>query len=165
MKITAVPLRRTAGILLVECVTYIAVFAILTSVGLAAFYLCWNQSKAVVYTTEDISAALRAGERWRADIRAATGTISMEARGDDQTVQVPQNGKVIIYRFAGGEVRREASVSQSSQVMLNKVKTSRMSAESRGGVTGYCWELQLAERRPETQLPLLFTFEAARGKP
>lgn len=165
MRITIPQSRRPAGILLIECLVYIAVFAILTSVGFAAFYLCWDQSKAVVYATEDIGAALRAGERWRADIRAATGTISMKQHADGQTVQIPEKGKVVIYRFETGEVRRETSASQNSELILSKVQSSRIGSVSGNGVAGYRWELQLAERRPETQLPLLFTFEAAENKP
>jgi len=45
------------------------------------------------------------------------------------------------------------------------VLTSQMSVEPHDGATGCRWELQLVQRRPETQLPLLFTFEAARSKP
>jgi hypothetical protein len=49
--------------------------------------------------------------------------------------------------------------------MFAKVKTSQMKMDPRGGVTAWCWELELTQRRPETQLPLLFTFEAAQMKP
>ena len=62
--------RRAAGILLVECLVYIAVFAILLGGGMAAFYFCWDHSRALIYATNDIESALRAGERWRADVRA-----------------------------------------------------------------------------------------------
>jgi len=46
-----------------------------------------------------------------------------------------------------------------------KVNASRMSSEMRGGVAAWRWELELAPRRPEMRLPLLFTFEAAQTKP
>jgi hypothetical protein len=50
-------------------------------------------------------------------------------------------------------------------LLFANVTASQMSAEARGGVTAWRWELQLPLRRPETQFPLLFTFEAAQMKP
>jgi Tfp pilus assembly protein PilE len=157
--------RRAAGIMLVECITYIAVFAILTGIGFAAFYLCWNHSKALIGATDDISSALRAGERWRADVRGATGKISIENTAAGEVVRIPEPEKEITYRFESGEVRREISTLKNSQLLLQKVRTSQMQEEPRDGVAAWRWELVLNERRPETQLPLLFTFEAAQTKP
>lgn len=165
MKIIFQKSRRAAGILLIECVVYIAVFAILTGIGTAAFYLCWNQSKAVVYATDDIGAALRAGERWRAEIRNATGPISVEKTASGEELRIPSPNKTIVYRFESGEVRRESPASQQSELLLAKVNSSQMNKDMRNGVTAWRWELNLLVRRPETQLPLLFTFESVQTKP
>ena len=165
MKITINNSRRTAGILLTECLVYIVVFAILTGIASTAFYLCWDQSKALVYATDDIGAALRAGEHWRADVRNVTGKISVESTANGEQVRLPQNGRTIVYRFEAGEVRREIFNAQHSDPVLANVKTSKMSTEMRDGVSTCRWELELATRRSETQLPLLFTFEAAQAKP
>ena len=59
--------RACAGILLVECLVYLGVFAVLIGIGYGTFYMCWDYSKALCYATDDIASALRAGERWRAD--------------------------------------------------------------------------------------------------
>lgn len=157
--------RRAAGIMLIECLVYLAVFAVLTGVGMATFYFCWDHTRAVIFATEDISSALRAGERWRADVRGATGKISAETTPAGEVVRMPEPGREIIYRFESGEVRREVPASKNSQVLLRKVKSSQMRAEARDPVSAWRWELELAERRQETQLPLLFTFEAAQTKP
>jgi Tfp pilus assembly protein FimT len=157
--------RTAAGVLLIECITYIAVFAILTSIGFAAFYLCWDNAKAVVRETDDVTAALWAGERWRADVRGATGPISLEAAAAGQVVRIPGPGRAIIYRFADGQLHREIPAAQASQNLLTNVRLSRMSTESRDGVTAWRWELQLAERNSAMSIPLLFTFEAAQAKP
>jgi hypothetical protein len=156
---------RLAGIMLVECVTYIAIFAILMGIGMAAFYLVWDQSKAMIYATDDIGAALRAGERWRADVRNATGKILVEQSATNEMVRIPGPEKEIIYRFESGEVRREIPARQISEVVLPKVNGSQMTGEIRGGVTAWRWELDVFVRRPETHLPLLFTFQAAQTKP
>jgi len=165
MKLIFQKARRKSGIMLIECLVYIAVFAILTGIGTAAFYLCWNQSKAVVYATDDIGAALRNGERWRADVRGATGPISVEQTASGEKLQIPQRDKTIVYRFESGEVRRENPATQQSELLSLKVNSSQMNKDSRDGVTAWRWELNVAVRRPETQLPLLFTFEAVQPKP
>src|ERR1035437_3250225 len=158
-------MRRAAGIMLTECLVYLAVFAILSSIGMAAFYFCWDHTKAVIFATEDVSSALRAGERWRADVRGATGKISVETTATGELVRIPETEKEIVYRFESGEVRREIPASKNSQLLLPKVKTSQMTADARGTVSAWRWELELTPRRKETQLLLLFTFAAAQTKP
>jgi hypothetical protein len=162
--------RRCAGILLVECLVYIAVFAILVGGGTAAFYFFWDHSKALIYETNDIESALRAGEGWRADVRAATGKISAETTAAGEVVRIPETGGEIIYRFESGELRREVPAKNDSRRLLPKVKTSRIEADRieadvRGGVTGWRWELELVQHRKEMNLPLRFTFEAVQPKP
>jgi Tfp pilus assembly protein FimT len=157
--------RNSAGILLVECMVYIAVFAILLGGATTVFYFCWDHSKAMLYATDDISSALRAGERWRADVRAATGKISVETTADGEAVKIPAGKTEILYLFKSGEVRRQIAPENFSQLLLAKVKTSQMKMDARDNATAWRWELELAERRTETHLPLVFTFEAAQMKP
>ena len=156
--------RRTTGILLIECLVYISVFAILTGIGMAAFYLCWDDTKAVIYATDDIHAALNAGELWRADVRAAAGNITVVQAAGGELMRM-RGRKEIDYRFAGGQVHREIPASHISQLLLATVKSSQMTKDGRAGVAAWRWELDLVVRRPETHLPLLFTFEAAQTKP
>ena len=157
--------RWQAGILLVECLVYIAVFAILLGIGMTAFYFCWDHSRALLYATNDIESALRAGERWRADVRAATGNISVETTAAGEVVKIPEGGTEIFYRFDAGEIHRQTSASEFSELLLPKVKASQMQPDTRGETRAWRWELELAQRRRETQLPLLFTFEAAQTQP
>src|SRR6267378_4008242 len=165
-KCGALPRRRyAAGVLLTECLVYIAVFAILLGIGTAAFYFCWDHSKALVVATDDIAAAVRAGERWRADVRGATGKISVATTAAGEVVRIPKADKEIVYRFESGEVRREISNTGNSWLLLPKVKTSGMKLDARGGVTAWRWELELTQRRQEMHLPLLFTFEAVQLNP
>jgi hypothetical protein len=157
--------RRCAGILLVECLVYIAVFAILVGGGTVVFYFFWDHSKALIYATNDIEAALRAGEGWRADVRAATGKISAETTAAGEVVRIPETGREIIYRFESGELRREIPAINDSRLLLPKVKTSRMETDVRGDVNGWRWELELVQRRKEMSLPLRFAFEAVQPIP
>jgi Tfp pilus assembly protein PilE len=157
--------RRQAGILLVECMVYIVVFAILLGIGMGVFYFCWDHSKALIYATDDIASALHAGERWRADVRGATGKITVETTANGEVAMIPEGTKEILYRFNAGEVRREIAVPGFSELLLPKVKSSQMKMDARGEVTAWRWELELMQGRKGTQLPLLFTFEAAPTQP
>jgi len=157
--------HRLAGIMLIECLAYIAVFAILLGGATTVFYFCWDHTQAVIFSADDITSALRAGERWRADVRSATGSISVTATVAGEAVQIPEGEKEIIYRFESGEVRRQTTSSEYSELLLPKVKTSQMKMDARGEVRAWRWELELAQRRKETNLPLRFTFEAAQIKP
>ncbi len=159
------PVRRQAGILLMECLVYIAVFALLTGIGTAAFYFCWDHTRAVVFTAGEINSALQAGERWRADVRSATGSISVEPTATGETVRIPKAKGEIRYRFENGELRRESTAPKTSWLVLPKVQTSEMKTELRFGVTAWRWELEVAPRRTEAALPLRYTFTATPTKP
>jgi len=147
--------------LLLECMVYIAIFAVITGLGTATFYLCWENSRALRYTTEDVAAALRAGERWRADIRGATGTITIEHAAAGELLRIPCGTNEIFYRFAAGEIRRQSASSGFTESMLTAVEASQMVTDRRGPVNAWRWELELEPHREVTHLPLQFSFEAA----
>ena len=153
--------RARAGILLVECLVYMAVFTVILGAGFMAFYVCWDNSKVLLYATDDIASALHAGERWRVDVRAATGKITIETTADGERLRIPHGTSDIIYSFNAGEVRRKSASSGFSESLLPTVKASQMVMDTRGPVSAWRWELELKPRRKETHSPLLFTFEAA----
>ncbi|MFZ0827274.1 MAG: hypothetical protein WAO02_07610 [Verrucomicrobiia bacterium] len=157
--------RRPAGIMLIECLVYLAVFVILLGIATTAFYFCWDHTRALIFATDDVAAALHAGERWRADVRSATGKIAVETTATGEVVRIPKAEREIIYRFESGEVRREVSTLKMPQLLLPKVKASLMQADARGAVDAWRWELELGSRRKEAQLPLRFTFEAVPANP
>jgi hypothetical protein len=157
--------RASSGALLVECLVYIGIFALILGLAMVTFYLCWDNSEALLYATDDISAALRAGERWRADVRSATGGITVETNADYEQLRIPSGTNEILYRFSAGEVRRQLGPAGYSEPLLSTVQTSQMIVDTRGPVKAWRWELEMKLRRKETHLPLLFTFEAAQTKP
>jgi hypothetical protein len=156
---------RQSGILLTECLVYLAVFTILLGLGMAAFYFCWDHTRSVISAANNVESALRAGERWRADVRAATGTISVETTAAGEIVKIPESGNEIVYRFENGGLRREISSPENSQLLLEKVNASEMKIEPRDGVTAWRWELELTPQRRESHFPLLCTFEAVQMRP
>lgn len=155
--------RRCSGILLVECLVYLTVFTVLLTGATTVFYYCWDSSTALISQTEQIHAALTAGERWRADIRAATGTIAIDNTGDGETVKIPEGQTEIDYHFDNNQVSRQIGTAKA--IVLTRVKTSDIQMDARGAVTAWRWELELTPRRSETHLSLSFTFEAVPPKP
>lgn len=153
--------RPQSGSFLVELMVYLAVLVILTGIAMGAFYVCWSGFGSTIQTSDDISAALRAGERWRADVRGATGTISVESTASGQVVTIPKDGGQIAYSFNSGEIRRRVGSDGPPLVILPKVKSSDMKSDARNGVTAWQWELELPERQRGPHVPMLFTFEAA----
>lgn len=157
--------RQLGGVTLIECLVYVAVFAILLGIGTASFLMCWDHTQATMFTANEIESTLRAGECWRTDVRAATGTISIQTTETEEIVKIPAGGKEIIYHLAGGELQRETSPQTSTRLLLAKVKTSAMRSEIRNGVNAWRWDIELAPNRKDAHIPLLFTFEAAQAKP
>lgn len=154
--------NKRSGMLLIECLVYLSVLAILLTGVTTVFYFCWDRSMALIGSTEQIHSALEAGERWRADVRAATGSISVGTTASGETVKIPEGQNTVQYSFSAGQVSRQSGF--AGAVVLSKVKTSEMILDQRGEVTAWRWELELTPRRNETHLPLLFTFEAVQPK-
>jgi len=166
MKLSRHRLRtRTSGVVLLECVMYVALFGLVLGGATTAFYFCLGHSEAVIGTADNLADVVRAGERWRADVRAATGKITVQTNATGGVVQIPEGACAVSYRFEAGAVSRQPFATASPLPLLANVKTSQMEPDDRGGVRAWRWELELAPARRETRLPLRFTFEAAQTKP
>jgi hypothetical protein len=158
--------RGEGGILLIECVVYIAVFAIVVMVGMAAFYVIWDNSMALRRCSDDIGGALRAGEVWRADVRGATGKIQTAITPDGALLKIPCGRGEINYRFSGDTVWRKSTPAAPWAPVLTRVKNSQMKIEARTQIKAWRWDVELLQRRSRVKLPLSFSFEAvASAKP
>jgi Tfp pilus assembly protein PilE len=157
-----IPTRRPSnrGISIIECLVYGFVLLILLGITYSAFYRCVENSYALRRSAEDTAAALRAGERWRADIRSATGSIQSEATPDGAFLHLQSPHGAVDYHFTSNAVLRRAQ-SGPWAPLLASVKASAMQADPRGDVAAWRWELEL---RPRSKKPVrmtpLFTFIA-----
>jgi hypothetical protein len=158
--------RRASGVLLLECLVYFVLFTIVLGGATTAFYICWNHSAALIRATGQIQSAIQMGERWRADVRAATGRITVQTNATGEIVQIPEGARVVSYRFESGNISRRSSAAGQPSWSLAHVNKSNMELDARGDVTAWRWELELVPARKETHLPLRFTFEAVtKAKP
>jgi hypothetical protein len=152
------------GYLLVEALVYIAVLVALLGAGYAAMYRCIDSSLALRRNADDITSALHAGERWRADVRSATSEVRLENTDAGQLLSFERPGGTVVYRFSTNALFR--SMGGGSWVrLLPNVKSSTMTADARKYVTVWRWELELATRTQGSVKPgrvrPLFTFIAA----
>lgn len=149
---------RKRGVSMIEALVYIAVLGVVLIIAAAVFDKGMRESSGLQRNIADIERALNAGERWRADVRLATGPI----RAENDSITIPQKSGAIVYTKKTNRVHRTAA--NKSEVFLVEVKDSKMIEERRGDVIGWRWELELEHRRKEARVRPLFTFMAAPGK-
>jgi hypothetical protein len=153
---------RQRGILLIDCIVYIAVLTVVLAIGTKAFWRCWDANRALGRNARDVVVALNAGEQWRADVRAASGPIQLDNADGVERLRIPGSRGEIIYSLTRGELRRQGPAATEA-VVLRKVESSRMQPDPRPHVAAWRWELALPGDRKDTGLRPLFTFEAVPG--
>jgi hypothetical protein len=157
-----------SGYLLIEALVYIGVIAALLGVAYAASYRSIDRSIALRRNADDITSALHAGERWRADVRAAGSQVRMENTDAGQLLYLDGPHRAVVYSFTTNTVSRRLGTAPWVRLLPN-VKSSTMTADQREHVTGWRWELELQTRATASVKPgrirPLFTFLAVPERP
>jgi hypothetical protein len=140
---------------LIECLLYIALFLVVATLAFASYYRVDEETRALNRNSDDIVRAMKAGEQWRADVRAATAP----PRSNNGVLTLPTKSGDVIY-----SVREEVLWRQSGQgkamPVLERVKSSSMQADARQDVRAWRWELELRTKRAQARVRPLFTFIA-----
>lgn len=151
------------GYLLYEALVYIGLVGLVLGTGFAVMYKCVDSTVALRRSAEDISAALRAGERWRADVRTSTGITQAATPDAGQVVKLTCPQGEVLYRFSNNAVTRQVQGASPFVLMANVAK-SGMQSELRQKVTAWRWELELRPRSKgatkASKMRPLFTFFA-----
>jgi hypothetical protein len=162
------PARGARAYLLIEALVYISAIGILLGAGYIAMYHCIDGSVALRRNADDITSALHVGERWRADVRAATNQFRLEDTAPGQLLHLEGASGEVVYCFATNTVSRRVGGGPWVRLLPN-VKSSTMQADPRQHVTGWRWELELAPRTQGSVKPgrvrPLFTFTAVPARP
>lgn len=151
-------MKTTRGYTLIECLVYIAVLAVVLNLSFLAYFRYNQHSNSLRRNADDIVSALRAGERWREDVRASTAPPRVVANG----VVIPQRSGEVAYVFADGAVWRQTSTTRVA--LLKHVTVSAMSDDSRPRVNAWRWELELASPKKNVLVRPLFSFTAVTGR-
>ena len=156
------PNKRRA-VVLVEALTYVGVLAVVIFVSSKIVGSGSRQASVMRFQSEDMSAALHAGERWRSDIRSATTAPKL---GEEPgAIQMETSEGLVNYSFDGQRLLRWVGNAEPRELIHGQVETSRMILDQRGGVTAWRWELELKRRNPRSQMRPLFTFLAVPAAP
>lgn len=151
-------MKSERGYLLLEMLVYLAVFAVVLDLSFAAYYRYDLYTRDLRRNADDIVRTMRAGERWRDDIRTATAA----PHAIDNGVAIPQSSGEIDYVFADGNVWRQ--VAGARAIALKQVKVSTMSIDPRQHVNAWRWELELTSPKKIVLVRPLFTFTAVAGR-
>ena len=152
------------GYQLIELMVYISVLFLVLGAGYLAVDRCVDSSIVLRRSADDLTSALHAGERWRADVRAANKQIRLESSGAGQVLQLEGARGQVTYRFAQGILSRRVGSAPWTTVLAN-VASSSMQSDPRQNVPAWRWELELKPRSKASakadHMRPLFTFVAA----
>ena len=149
---------RESGATLIELLTYLVVLVVVSAGAYRALHETWTHSRNLQRNADDIIAAVRAGERWRMDVRRANGPLVLQ----NDRLTIPQQTGAVAYWFDGKAVWRAVDGKESP--VWRGVKSSRMQADVRQQVTAWQWEVELVGVAKATRMPPLFSFAAVAGK-
>jgi hypothetical protein len=164
-------LRRKAetsrGYFMMEALVYIGLVVLVLGTAFAVMFRCVENSVVLRRNAEDVTAAMRAGERWRADIRTAQPNIQSERAEDGQKITLTTTKGQVEYLFTTNTVSRRIGAGPWVRTLSN-VRSSEMQADARQNVTPWRWEVELLPRakgynKPGRVRPL-FTFIAVPQK-
>ena len=152
--------RHRSGFMLVEVLVYVAVLFMILGLASAAFLRTLDQVRTLRRTAEDVTRALYAGERWRAELRATTAAPRLVIDDHLPSLHLPMGDGEVVYRFDGRQVLRAAGPDRRWLPVLPGVKESRFIEERRERVVSWRWELELEARRLDRRPSTRFTFQA-----
>jgi hypothetical protein len=153
-------LRHHEGILLIECLVYLAIWLVVMGLAFAAFYRCLDYSKGLSRNAADIVRVLHAGERWRDDVRRATGPLELFELEDNLALHIPQTAGETIYLFMKGAIWRSTGERAPRMQILSGVGMSRMLKDERERVVTWRWEIELKNAQKAARVRPLFSFQA-----
>jgi len=153
--------RPHAAISLIQCLVYIGVLAVLLSACGLTLAKAWDAHRALIRNRNDIHRAMSAGERWRADIRAATKRPEVQhAAGSEPSLRITTARGIVEYRHFDGSLQRRATANGPWLTALERVRNSSMLPLEQGAITAWRWELEMEPAHQQTHLRALFTFTA-----
>ncbi|MBL9172459.1 MAG: prepilin-type N-terminal cleavage/methylation domain-containing protein [Verrucomicrobiales bacterium] len=155
--------RRIRGATLIEMMIYIGLLAVVLGIGVNGLIRVWGAHGTLRRQADAIVLAADTGERWRADIRSATGAIRSETAPGGQLVTIPVGNRVVTWGFSNGLVWRQSAADNKATPLLSGVRSSRMEPEPREGVRAWIWDLELERIPQKARTAPIYTFLAVEG--
>ena len=154
--------RAERGIMLLEAIVYVALLAVVLALALGAFYTGLENNRNLTRNADDITRTLKAGERWRADVRLVTGApeIGANATATNVTLSLPRGNDAVKYALRDGVMFRRGLGETNETPLLAGVARSEFVRDPRTNATAWRWEVELAGRQKVARVRPLFTFQA-----
>jgi len=156
-------LGRRRGIMLVECLIYLAITALLVGLGMALFIRCLNAASDLSRNADEIARTLSVGERWRADLRRATAPPRLAPDNSAELI-IPQAQGPVTYLVADDAIWRRDAPDVAWIRLLERVTHAEWNPDQRGPVTAWHFDLELKTRRPGARVRPLFSFVGVAGE-
>ena len=151
---------RRRGLLLMEAVVYLGVVTVIMSLGMTLLYRGQANHRQLQRNADDIARTLEAGERWRADVRAAVCPPWLEA----EMLRIPQAGGEVVYLCEDGIWWRIEEGPPAVWVpVLPGVKRAQILPEQTAGIPSFRCEIELAADQKAAQMTPRFSFQAVPG--
>jgi hypothetical protein len=145
---------------LIECLVYMGILMLLVGLALAGFYRTLKQTSNLEKNAADIVRAVQAGERWREDIRLATGVPQWIGAGPTRELHIPQASGDVAFVFRDNAVWRRSAPAHAWEPLLAQVKDSKMIEDRRPRVIAWRWDVELQENQKVARVRPLFSFLA-----
>jgi hypothetical protein len=156
--------RRHGASMLIHCLVFMAAWLVIGAFAIKALFTMINGTTRLRATGNDIVAAMSIGERWRADIRAATGPVTTKVGEHGTLLEIPQGDHAVVYLQEHDELVRQHADGSRSAVVLRDVADTKFMKEQRGPVSAWRWELELKPNHSKNpSMKPLFTFLAVTG--
>lgn len=152
--------RDSSAFSLIECLVYISVFVLIMFLAMQVFFQTRDSSDRLRRNADDITRVLHAGERWREDVRTATGAPRAVEKDGQHWLAIPRGTNLTVYIHFKDTVWRQEHTNQTWQPALARVKSSHMDADARQHVTAWRWEVELQMKDDKKHTQPLFTFLA-----
>lgn len=151
---------KKRGIALIDCLAYIAVLSVILGMAFLAFYRAGDHSRDLTRNAADITRTLHAGERWREDVRTASGPPRLEQENGAPLFRLRHASGEIAYAFRDGAILRRALPNTNWVSVLPAVVASSMRTEARQHVTCWHWDIELKGRQKVARVRPIFSFAA-----
>ncbi len=146
--------------MLVEVIVYGALFIVIAGFAGGAFYRALDFSRSLRGNAQDIAQALQTGERWRAEVRSATGPARVVEEGPLRAFHIPKGENETVYLVDGRALFRSLGTNSPWVKLLSNVQNATFNRQEREGVVSWRWELELATKTKQVQVRPLFSFQA-----
>jgi hypothetical protein len=149
--------------MLMEVLVYLGVVAVILGLSMTLLHRGFANHKNLRRNAEDIARTLDAGERWRADVRAAMDLPWLEIVDGAEMLRIQQPDGEVDYLFDNGTIWRAQQPQEQWVPVLQGVKSAQTLGEEARGVSWLRWEIELATEQKAVRMVPRFTFQAVPG--